>query len=986
MQASVLGAWRQFLQLSTAIVAVMGLGNGIAVAADTTIGAGQASGTVVLGTGESLSNSGTITDTGNDAAVLANGDAATIANTASGTIQGSGNDSSAIRVAGSATAIVNAGRILGSSTATSNISVYVSGAVGSFTNTGSIDTPVSTRDAVYLGGTVGSFTNGAGGTINSGRLGVHIVGVVDSFSNAGAITSDGAYAAFFDALVKTFINTGTIKTLNTGGTAITFDRGVTAFTNAGTITGSDREALLIRRTAGSFTNSGTISNGGGINAAVKFEDGATSVFNAPGGTISSAANRAVEAFGQIKSFTNAGTISGATDAAVALVYGVETFVNDTGGVIRNTTGPGSEKGAAVAINVSATVPQQGGGTLPVVAVQSFINRGTIVGAPDQDSSGAVVAFKRLTGGSALRVGAFENTGVISGNGQAVYFDAGVDSFRNAGAIKGAQIASVVFGQGVTEFVNDIGGLIQNTASTDPNYGYAAIVNTNAAYASEIRSFTNRGTMIGAGGATVAFANLDGATTLRVKAFSNASTGVISGKGYGVYVRGGVDSFSNAGIIESTTTDAINITDSVGSTITNSGTLRGAGTAITFTSGNNRLNLLTGSEIYGDLAFGGISDTLDFSGFAGSALLKTTGLENLAPGTRNFVATPGNAQVAIFDIAGTSNAAIGSSVGTTLQAVNDVVGQNLRVVAPEPAEPNAYAPTSRGAAADAAEEAVLTQLDTGSGAGLGGNVIGGFNAGRTVADPSSVFGGIVAGSHARVGAVTLGGLAGFVQSTSTALSGQQTMTTQTGLLGVYGTGTVGIVTIDASLIGGVSGHTSKRQFAAGGTLETATGNFTSAFLAPSLGVSIPVLSGELGELAVRAAATYVGGFTSAYTETGSSMNLAVGQQTISLLDLRLGLEGRHDFVTTEGRAVTFTAKGGVSTQSNFGSSAVPVTVTNLNLGTSVATPGGTTYGVYGGFGLETAVTDSIDVGVFADGNLRNDGVANGALRLSLSGAL
>lgn len=993
MQTSALGALRHVLRLSTALVVTITLGNGIAVAADTTIGPGQNSGTVALGAGDSLSNSGTITDTGNAAAVRASGNAGTITNTTSGTIQASGNSSSAIDVAGSATAIVNAGRIVGSATATTNIGVYVSGALGSFANTGSITTGVSTRSAIVFGGPVGSITNATGATIASGRFGLQTIGIVDQFSNAGTITGDSAYAVFFGELVRRFDNSGTIKTLNSGGTAVTVDRGATTFVNSGSIIGSDREALLMRRTIGSFTNSGTIATAS-TNATVKFEDGANVALNAPGGTITNTQGRAVEAFGQVKSFTNAGTISGATDAAVAFAYGVETFVNEAGGVIRNTSGSGSNQGAAVAINMSQTVPQQGGGSLPVVANLSFINRGTILGAPDQQTSSAVVAFKRLTGGQLLRFGAFENTGLISGNGYAVYVEGGLASFRNAGTIKGAEIAAVLVFEGVPEFINEAGGLIQNTGASNASYGYGVLLNTNSYHMPEVRSFINHGTILGSGGATVRLANLEGGvSTLRLKTFTN--TGLISGVGYGVQIDrafggtagGGVENFTNTGTIESTTTDAIFIAGETGSTVTNSGTLRGATAALRFAAGtDNRLNLLTGSQIYGDLVFDGTADTLDFSGFAGNALLKTSGLENVVAGNRSFVATSGNAQVAIIDLAGTSSAAIGASLGSTLQAITDTVGQNLRAPDTTPSEPNAYAATSRGAAADAAEQAVLTQLDTGTGAGLWGNVIGGFNAGRSAADPSSVFGGIVAGSHARLGSVTLGGLAGYVQSNSMALSGQQTMTAQTGLFGIYGTTTIGTVTVDASLIGGIGAHTSKRQFAAGLVTETATGTFTSTFVAPSLGIAIPVLSGEMGELSVRAAATYVGGVTSAYTETGSSMNLSVGGQTISLLDLRLGLEGRQDYVTQAGRTVTLTAKAGVSAQSNFGSSSVPVTVTNLNLGTTVATPGGTVYGVYGGFGVETAITDSLDAGIFADGSLRSDGTASGTMRLSLTGAL
>jgi len=170
--------------------------------------------------------------------------------------------------------------------------------------------------------------------------------------------------------------------------------------------------------------------------------------------------------------------------------------------------------------------------------------------------------------------------------------------------------------------------------------------------------------------------------------------------------------------------------------------------------------------------------------------------------------------------------------------------------------------------------------------------------------------------------------------------------------------------------------------ANNTTETARGIFNSMFLAPSIGVSIPVLETEAGELLVKASATYVGGTTTAYTETGSSMNLAVGAQTISVFDARIGLEGRKPLDLGDGVTADLVAKAGVLVQGNAGSASVPVTTLGQTI--NVATPGSSALGVYGGVGLDAQLTDSLDLTIDLDGTLRTDGLNSLAAKGGLSG--
>ncbi|MEO6011993.1 MAG: autotransporter domain-containing protein, partial [Devosia sp.] len=213
--------------------------------------------------------------------------------------------------------------------------------------------------------------------------------------------------------------------------------------------------------------------------------------------------------------------------------------------------------------------------------------------------------------------------------------------------------------------------------------------------------------------------------------------------------------------------------------------------------------------------------------------------------------------------------------------------------------------------------------------------------------------------------------------------QQTLATQTGAIGVYGNVSLGgMADLDLALIGGLSAHTSKRQVIANNQVQTATGLFTSYFFAPSAALSVPVLSGDAGTLLFKTSATYVGGLTSAYTETGSAMNLAVGSQTISVFDVRAGLEGRHDIGTAGGMSGTLTAKAGVFAQINAGSASVPVTTLGQTI--NIATPGSSAYGVYGGVGFESQLSEALKLTMSADGSIRTDGLTSLSIKGGLAG--
>src|SRR5690606_37797357 len=121
---------------------------------------------------------------------------------------------------------------------------------------------------------------------------------------------------------------------------------------------------------------------------------------------------------------------------------------------------------------------------------------------------------------------------------------------------------------------------------------------------------------------------------------------------------------------------------------------------------------------------------------------------------------------------------------------------------------------------------------------------------------------------------------------------------------------------------------------------------------SLGLELPVLVNEKGEVSLTASASYVGGQVAAYDESGSSMDLSVASQTIGVFDGRVGLKAETAISDNEHGGVQLEGNAGLFGQSNFGSSSVAVSV--LGQTVDAVMPNSSGYGVYAGIGLKAAV--------------------------------
>lgn len=823
---------------------------------------------------------------------------------------------------------------------------------------------------------------------------------------------------------------------------------VVSITNSitGSVIGDADNAFGFASTVGTFTNNGLISNGGQF-SAINF-NGAVGTFTNTK-TITSTSGGAVNFNGAVGTFTNSGAMSGTGYNAAFFRSGVNSFTNAAGGTITNTdatqVNPGDFGGSALGFQTDTVV----GGT-----VDSFINAGTITAAPNQTPGQlrATVAFFQ-SGNGAFQVGSFLNTGNITGRGTGVAFDGGVASFSNSGGItstedrgifSGGPVGSftnsgtitaanqgVVFNGIVTDFTNLAGGTISSTGGQNAVYFDAAVTN-----------FTNGGSI---------FSSVANDYSLRfsstVANFSNLSGAVIDG---GMAISGLTQNFVNGGTIRTSIAHAVElngattvvntgtiVTTDLGNsgliafgghigTLTNSGTISGGG-GVTLNGGGgidnlinsgvlkgtlyafqsngafgDKVTVLTGSEVYGALNFGGGNDTFDFSGFYGSAVVQVSGLETIVAGDRPYAilannGVPGDLQagagIAIYDPSGaTSMGSITSDIIGGIQgAITDGLSNTFSFTE-ETSESAFVAPRQPTSAEAATEAAVLSELDVGqaSGGQVWGKVFGGISTDNAPVALSNIYGGIVAGSHFQLDAQTrLGGLGGYARSSFNVANGQQVITSDTGVLGVYGSSDLGVLDVTYSLLGGASGHSSTRKVVVGAVLETATASFSSWFLAPSLGVSVPVLSDDTTKVNVAATASYIFGGVSGYTETVSGGNgtVTVGGQSIGVFDARLELNGAKVVGSTERGDVTIRGKIGVMLQANAGGSAMPISFANgaFTGTTSFTAPGSTTVGAYAGMGLSAELTDNLDFDVSADGSARSDGTIALSAKAGLTGS-
>ncbi|HTN61224.1 MAG TPA: hypothetical protein VL147_06665, partial [Devosia sp.] len=272
-------------------------------------------------------------------------------------------------------------------------------------------------------------------------------------------------------------------------------------------------------------------------------------------------------------------------------------------------------------------------------------------------------------------------------------------------------------------------------------------------------------------------------------------------------------------------------------IHNSGKIiSGGGVALQLGSGDDDVRLVDNGSFIGLVDFGGGNDTLDLSEQDGSTTIEVANLDQIV-GSNNYLLA-GN-KIYLTESRASGSGVLSTSAGGVAGALGTVIDGALAgdlFDGLESGAPMAYADQpSFGSAADATAAAFADGQARPSQRAW----ITAFGGGSAGADLSSVFGGIVAGSHARVSdTLDVGLLAGYTRGVART-DGDHELTADTMLFGPYGRIDLGAAELTFSLIGGVSANASARTIDA----DVASATFSSIFVAPSLGVEIPVLTGQ-----------------------------------------------------------------------------------------------------------------------------------------------
>ena len=605
---------------------------------------------------------------------------------------------------------------------------------------------------------------------------------------------------------------------------------------------------------------------------------------------------------------------------------------------------------------SSLVNGVNGNGIQVSSATTISNAGTITvgGVSSSYNSGAAIAVTGTTG-SFVNSGQITNSGYSAGDfhmdmgaeGYGIQLSRAVSSFTNSGSIEGVN-SGAYFGRDVGSFNNS--GTIRSTR----NYA----VNGN-----RFDSFVNSGTIIGPTSVSVAavIANSGLGSLL------NDVGGKISGE-WGLYLFSGSSGvIENRGIIEGADI-GIRVFQGSIDNIINSGTISGGTHAVFFNSTGQSylITLRTGSKIHGQLTYGnGTDDKLDISGFAGSAVINTTGLETIIAGGKHYLATPDKSTITIFEVATPTSTLVGATSGQIVGAINSLAQGEIFSTASD--TELAYAPTP---ADSEASQAVLSALDVKASNTAWANVVGGGAVTRTPVESTSLYAGIVAGAHARLASgVELGLLGGYVRTATQNLGTTQPVNADGAVLGLYGRAQMQAAELSFSLLGGYNQHSSARDVVVLAGTETASANYGSWYAAPTLGIDLPVLALDGATLYLTADATYVGGMVAGYSETGSSMNMTVGEQTISAFHGRVGLEAR-----VIGNGVSFRTKAGVLADANAGTATMPVSIAGAGSVALAGTPDTLGYGAYAGAAMDATLgnglvlTSALDASAHLDGSL------------------
>ncbi len=871
--------------------------------------------------------------------------------------------------------------------------------------------------AVFIGGVNGSgaFTLAPGGqtTILGTANGVGTTTLeLASATAAGTLSGLGTQYAGFAAVTIDASANWTFSGSNTLAAGITLtDSGTLTtngtFTNAGLVTGAAKGVVLTtgarvtNQAGGTITGSAfgisasgaaTLVNAGVIsgNASVTADAGVSfaaggSVTNQSGGTITGD-NAVYDAIGPL-TLTNAGSIGGTADGVKLTTSG--TITNQSGGTITGYRAIYLRGGSATVVNAGSL----GGSSAPTYGAGINVSHG---GAVTNLSGGVITGHHAIY--ATIVALTVTNAGSIGGNavngtGVDLLFG-GTITNQTGGAISGGTDA-VKFAAGHTNrLVIDPGAAFTGTVTGGNTIGAASISTL------ELASGASAGTLSGLGAQYINFAQVAidaGATWM----LSGSQTGFAKLSNAGTVTGGvtlGAGSFSvtnqSSGTITGTTGIAFGAASS--GTLIDSGTIIGTGgTAVSFGSGTNLMQLQPGNLRIQGVVLGAGTSTLEFASGATTGTLTGVGanFSGFSQGTVDAGASwvlagaNGFAGTPLTDagtLSNTGSLVVGPQLGVTGTFLNTgLVGASGSI---------AVSVASGGVVGNSGTGAITGTIGSYGSyvAGAAGGT-GLYLSGGGVTNAATISGGTGGASNQQAGA---GGHGVDVIGGSLTNIAHGTITGGVGGLGVYvysytngsnygvgGTGGTGITVLGASvtnatlatIVGGVGGSAPDTAGRGGVGVDVAGGSLTNQGIigggggggltgignGVAGGYGVVLTSGSItNQGTITGGGGGVGGGGVGGGELGSGGGgggVAVGGGSLTNTTLATIMGGAGGSET--GFIFNNTARGGTGVDINGG------VVTNQGTvagGTGVGRLG------YGGYGANVGAGTLIDAGVIAGG--------------------
>jgi len=561
--------------------------------------------------GTVLNNAGSITSTSvavNSAGVL-HLSGGSVNNTATGVISGR----TGVSGFNNSVPTTNAGSIIGTGTSATEAGIVTNG--GLITNSGSI---LGAYNGIRSIGNLLTLNNQANGTVtgavdavsaggSSARLAITNTGIIQTLGGVGGTGSSGVLLNSVSTQTSTITNSGTIAggsdatngygvniadgiltltnqsggsiTGGTGGIRLASDDLATLNLNAGsTVTGSIVSTNTGARTtvlaglltggydagAGTGIDTFTLASTGSITGAVNL-GGGDDIFNWQGGTFTTInAGSGSDIFNSALGIGVSGTLDQAN------LSGFESYRHLSGTLLVN----GSRSvGDAWQVTSGASIDLAGSITSLSGTGQAIIVNGNTAGSSVNVRSGAAINAWNGVWFNGAGTYTFANAGTITASGGYAFMSNGATSFTNSGSITAAQHYAVTFGNGLSTVTNS--GVIAGGASATTGIGIRG-------GSGGLTASNGAGGIIAGGFGAISSAN--GLT------LTNAGMiGVGSVDGSGVYTFGGTGfaiDFANGG------------------TISNSGTIRGGGSAIHAPTASVNLTNRSTGLIEGGLGFAG----------------------------------------------------------------------------------------------------------------------------------------------------------------------------------------------------------------------------------------------------------------------------------------------------------------------------------------------------------------------------------------------